>query len=77
MAEDMMNNKPKKAPRQKWEIHWSAKIPLKVLQAIWGAVKIAAGAFVVRVSGRELQLLAMTEEELRLGGIVEKVELVV
>jgi penicillin-binding protein 1A len=45
MAEDMMNNKPKKAPRQKWEIHWSAKIPLKVLQAIWGAVKIAAGAF--------------------------------
>ncbi len=30
---------------------------------------------IVRISGRELQLLAMTEEELRIGGVVEKVEL--
>lgn len=41
------------------------------------AVEIAAGDFVVRVSGHELQLLAMTEKELRLGGVIEKVELVV
>lgn len=40
-------------------------------------VEIATGAFVVRVSGSDLQLLAMTEEELRLGGTIEKVELVV
>lgn len=39
-------------------------------------VEIGGGEMVVRVSGRELQLLAMTDEELRLGGQIEKVELV-
>lgn len=39
-------------------------------------VEIGAGSMVVRVTGRDLQLLAMTEEDLRLGGVIEKVELV-
>lgn len=39
-------------------------------------VEISGGELIVRVCGRELQLLAMTEEELRLGGRIEKVELV-
>ena len=39
-------------------------------------VEISAEGLIVRVCGRELQLLAMTEEELRLGGEIEKVELV-
>lgn len=39
-------------------------------------VEISAEELIVRVCGRELQLLAMTEEELRLGGEIEKVELV-
>lgn len=39
-------------------------------------VEISGGSMVVRLTGRDLQLLAMTEEELRLGGVIEKVELV-
>ena len=39
-------------------------------------VEISGGSLVVRLTGRDLQLLAMTEEELRLGGVIEKVELV-
>ena len=39
-------------------------------------VEISGGDLVVRLTGRNLQLLAMTEEELRLGGVIEKVELV-
>ena len=39
-------------------------------------VEISGGDLVVRLTGRELQLLAMTEEEVRLGGVIEKVELV-
>jgi len=39
-------------------------------------VEINAGALVIRVSGASLQLLAMTETELRIGGRIEKVELV-
>ncbi|MBE6918422.1 MAG: sporulation protein [Ruminococcaceae bacterium] len=39
-------------------------------------VEISGGDLVVRLTGRDLQLLAMTEEELRLGGVIEKVELV-
>ena len=44
MAQENVNGRPQKAPRQKWNLHWSLKVPLKVLQVIWGAVKIAAGA---------------------------------
>lgn len=40
------------------------------------AVEISAGAMLVRLSGRELQLQAMTEDELRIGGYIEKVELI-
>ncbi|MBQ0037422.1 MAG: YabP/YqfC family sporulation protein [Clostridiales bacterium] len=40
------------------------------------AVEINGGDMVVRLSGRELQLLAMTETELRIGGRIEKMELI-
>lgn len=40
------------------------------------AVEISGGAMVVRLSGQELQLLAMTENELRIGGKIEKLELI-
>lgn len=39
-------------------------------------VEISGGSLLVRLTGRELQLLAMTESELRVGGYIEKVELV-
>ena len=39
-------------------------------------VEINGGDLVIRVSGTDLQLLAMTEEELRIGGRIDKVELV-
>lgn len=39
-------------------------------------VEINGGSLVVRLTGQKLQLLAMTDEELRLGGVIEKVELV-
>ena len=39
-------------------------------------VEIAGGDLVVRLTGQELQLLSMTEQELRIGGVIEKVELV-
>ena len=39
-------------------------------------VEINGGSLLVRLTGRELQLLAMTESELRIGGWIEKVELV-
>ena len=40
------------------------------------AVDINGGSVMVRLTGRELQLQAMTEEELRITGHIEKVELV-
>lgn len=39
-------------------------------------VDINSGTVIVRLYGRELQLLVMTDEELRITGIIEKVELV-
>lgn len=39
-------------------------------------VEINGGDLVYRVSGTGLQLLAMTEEELRIGGRIDRVELV-
>ena len=39
-------------------------------------VEISGGSLMVRLWGRELQLLAMTDDELRIGGEIEKVELV-
>ena len=39
-------------------------------------VEINGGAVVIRVSGRGLQLLAMTDTELRIGGVITAVELV-
>ncbi len=39
-------------------------------------VEINGGDLVYRVSGAKLQLLAMTEEELRVGGRIDRVELV-
>lgn len=39
-------------------------------------VEISSGSLLVRLTGQELQLLAMTETELRVGGRIEKVELV-
>ena len=39
-------------------------------------IELGGGGLVVRLTGRQLQLLAMTEEELRVGGTIEKVELV-
>ncbi len=40
-------------------------------------VEIGGSSMTVRLTGRELQLLAMTDGELRVGGYIEKVELVV
>ena len=39
-------------------------------------VDINGGCLIVRVRGEDLQLLAMTEQELRLGGRITEVELV-
>ena len=39
-------------------------------------IEIAGGALLVRLLGRELQLQAMTETELRIGGYIEKMELI-
>lgn len=47
-----------------------------VLSYSMECIEIGGGELVVRLTGRELQLLAMTEEELRIGGTIEKVELV-
>ena len=41
------------------------------------AVEISGGSMTVRLTGQDLQLLAMTEGELRLGGRIEKLELVI
>ena len=41
------------------------------------AVEISGGSMTVRLTGRELQLIAMTDGELRLSGCIEKLELVV
>ena len=40
------------------------------------AVDINGGSVVVRITGRSLQLQAMTEQALRIDGIIEKIELV-
>ena len=40
------------------------------------AVDINGGSVIVRLTGSELQLQAMTDEELRITGHIEKVELV-
>lgn len=39
-------------------------------------VEISGGSVEVRLMGRDLQLLAMTDDELRITGYIEKVELV-
>ena len=39
-------------------------------------VELSGGTLVVRLIGRELQLLSMTEDGVRPGGVIEKVELV-
>ena len=39
-------------------------------------VDINGGSVVVRITGRGLQLQAMTDQELRIDGIIEKIELV-
>ena len=39
-------------------------------------VELSGGTLVVRLVGRDLQLLSMTEGDVRLGGVIEKVELV-
>ena len=39
-------------------------------------VDIAGGAVAVRVFGRELQIEAMTDDELRISGMIERIELV-
>ena len=47
-----------------------------VLSYTTETIDVNGGAVVVRVWGRELRLVAMTDEELRIDGIIEKVELV-
>ncbi|MBQ7485780.1 MAG: sporulation protein [Oscillospiraceae bacterium] len=39
-------------------------------------VEINGGALVIRVGGRDLQLLAMTDTELRLNGVITRLELI-
>lgn len=38
-------------------------------------IDVNADGFLVRITGEDLQLLVMTEEELRIGGRIEKAEL--
>ena len=45
-----------------------------VLSYTTECIEIGGGSRVVRLTGRELQLLAMTEEELRIGGRIDAVE---
>ena len=40
-------------------------------------VEISGGSITARLTGRELQLVAMTDGELRIDGLIEKLELVV
>ena len=40
------------------------------------AVDVNGGGVVVRVRGQDLQLLVMTEQELRITGVIERIELV-
>ena len=47
-----------------------------VLSYTTECIEIGGEDLVVRLKGRHLQLLAMTEEELRIGGTIEIVELV-
>ena len=39
-------------------------------------VDINGGSVIVRLTGRDLELQAMTDEELRITGVIEKIELV-
>lgn len=39
-------------------------------------VDINGGSIIVRLTGRNLELQAMTDEELRITGVIEKIELV-
>ena len=39
-------------------------------------VELSGGTLVVRLLGRELQLMSMTEDAVRLSGVIERVELV-
>lgn len=39
-------------------------------------VELSGGTLMVRIAGRDLQLLSMTEDAVRLGGVIERVELV-
>lgn len=47
-----------------------------VLAYSTAAVDINGGSVVVRLTGRGLQLQAMTDEELRIDGVIEKIEFV-
>ena len=38
-------------------------------------IDVNCGALLVRVSGKELQLLSMSADELRIGGLIEGIEL--
>lgn len=40
-------------------------------------VEISGGSIAVRLTGKNLRLVAMTDGELRIGGYIEKLELVV
>ena len=40
------------------------------------AIDVNCGRLIVRISGRELELMAMNDSELRIKGTIEKVELV-
>ena len=50
--------------------------PRGVLAYSPAAVDINGGSVVVRLTGRGLQLQAMTDEELRIDGVIEKIEFV-
>lgn len=47
-----------------------------VLSYSTAAIDINGGSVVVRLWGRGLQIVAMTDDELRIDGVIEKVELV-
>ena len=47
-----------------------------VLSYTTETIDVNGGAVIVRLRGKNLQIVAMTDEELRIDGVVEKVELV-
>lgn len=61
-----------------WQWGWAAWSWWGTASSIWNStevIDIAAADMTVRITGRELQLLAMTDRELRISGTITAIEL--